>query len=205
MQVLCDCRIAWRKSCWRSWSARSRAWPPRSAGPTELAYVESHARSKPPRFTRRGLLLRRAFHCPGTPSLPCPSQAGIDSRRRGITSGFVPSAGGSSPRRSWRRTHDSRRLLRGANVVIESEVTVGRKPALPGVFLGTGVSVGAHCTLLLTLPSTRCANWGPRHSSRGVVIGSDGFGYVWRRRQVKFPQLGKIVIEDDVEIGSTPR
>jgi UDP-3-O-[3-hydroxymyristoyl] glucosamine N-acyltransferase len=36
-----------------------------------------------------------------------------------------------------------------------------------------------------------------------VVIGSDGFGYVLAEgRQVKFPQLGKIVIEDDVEIGS---
>jgi UDP-3-O-[3-hydroxymyristoyl] glucosamine N-acyltransferase len=37
----------------------------------------------------------------------------------------------------------------------------------------------------------------------GVVIGSDGFGYVLAEgRQVKFPQLGNIVIEDDVEIGS---
>jgi UDP-3-O-[3-hydroxymyristoyl] glucosamine N-acyltransferase len=37
----------------------------------------------------------------------------------------------------------------------------------------------------------------------GAVIGSDGFGYVLAEgRHVKFPQLGKIVIEDDVEIGS---
>jgi UDP-3-O-[3-hydroxymyristoyl] glucosamine N-acyltransferase len=37
----------------------------------------------------------------------------------------------------------------------------------------------------------------------GAVIGSDGFGYVFAEgRHVKFPQLGKIVIEDDVEIGS---
>jgi UDP-3-O-[3-hydroxymyristoyl] glucosamine N-acyltransferase len=36
----------------------------------------------------------------------------------------------------------------------------------------------------------------------GVVIGGDGFGYVFDGRvQVKFPQAGKVIIEDDVEIG----
>ncbi|MGH7875914.1 MAG: UDP-3-O-(3-hydroxymyristoyl)glucosamine N-acyltransferase, partial [Candidatus Binatia bacterium] len=37
----------------------------------------------------------------------------------------------------------------------------------------------------------------------GTVIGSDGFGYVFAEgRHVKFPQLGRVFIEDDVEIGS---
>src|SRR5205814_5220048 len=37
----------------------------------------------------------------------------------------------------------------------------------------------------------------------GVVIGSDGFGYVFAEgRYHKFPQLGQAIIEDDVEIGS---
>ena len=37
----------------------------------------------------------------------------------------------------------------------------------------------------------------------GVLVGSDGFGYVFAEgRQQKFPQLGKAIIEDDVEIGS---
>jgi UDP-3-O-[3-hydroxymyristoyl] glucosamine N-acyltransferase len=37
----------------------------------------------------------------------------------------------------------------------------------------------------------------------GVVIGSDGFGYVLAEgRYHKFPQLGHVVIEDEVEIGS---
>ena len=36
----------------------------------------------------------------------------------------------------------------------------------------------------------------------GVVIGSDGFGYVFAEgRHLKFPQVGAIVVEDDVEIG----
>jgi UDP-3-O-[3-hydroxymyristoyl] glucosamine N-acyltransferase len=37
----------------------------------------------------------------------------------------------------------------------------------------------------------------------GVVVGSDGFGYVFDgQKQVKFPQVGEVIIEDDVEIGA---
>jgi len=37
----------------------------------------------------------------------------------------------------------------------------------------------------------------------GVVVGSDGFGYIRERAKIyKFPQLGMVVIEDDVEIGA---
>ena len=58
--------------------------------------------------------------------------------------------------------------------------------------------------------------WGP-HSSvgsgarigdgsilhAGVVVGCDGFGYVFDgARQLKVPQVGGVVIEDDVEIGA---
>ncbi len=37
----------------------------------------------------------------------------------------------------------------------------------------------------------------------GAVVGSDGFGYVKDKGKIyKFPQLGRVIIEDDVEIGS---
>ena len=37
----------------------------------------------------------------------------------------------------------------------------------------------------------------------GVVVGSDGFGYVKDKGKIyKFPQLGRVIIENDVEIGS---
>ncbi|MGD0227370.1 MAG: UDP-3-O-(3-hydroxymyristoyl)glucosamine N-acyltransferase [Terriglobia bacterium] len=93
----------------------------------------------------------------------------------------------------------------GANVVIECGVAVGVGTRLcPGVFLGAGVCVGAHCTLhphVTVYPGAQIGDRVILHA--GVVIGSDGFGYVFAEgRHVKFPQLGKIVIEDDVEIGS---
>jgi len=93
----------------------------------------------------------------------------------------------------------------GAHVVIESRVTVGPGTRLgPGVFLGEGVRVGARCLFyphVTVYPGAQIGDRVVLHA--GVVVGSDGFGYVFAEgRHVKFPQLGKIVIEDDVEIGS---
>jgi UDP-3-O-[3-hydroxymyristoyl] glucosamine N-acyltransferase len=74
-----------------------------------------------------------------------------------------------------------------AGVVIGDHVAVGRDCVLhPGVVLYDNVSVGERVIL---------------HA--GVVIGADGFGYV--RGEVsyhKFPQVGTVVIEDDVELGA---
>jgi UDP-3-O-[3-hydroxymyristoyl] glucosamine N-acyltransferase len=93
----------------------------------------------------------------------------------------------------------------GAHVVIESGVRVGLGTRLgPGVFLGEGVWVGACCVLyprVTVYPGARIGDRVLLHA--GVVVGSDGFGYVFAEgKHVKFPQLGKIIIEDDVEIGS---
>lgn len=93
----------------------------------------------------------------------------------------------------------------GPYVVIESGVTVGAGTSLgAGVYLGEGVRVGAKCTLhprVTVYPGAQIGDRVILHA--GVVVGSDGFGYVLAEgRNVKFPQLGKIVIEDDVEIGA---
>jgi UDP-3-O-[3-hydroxymyristoyl] glucosamine N-acyltransferase len=93
----------------------------------------------------------------------------------------------------------------GAHVVIESGVSVGQGTHLKaGVVLGKGVQVGAECVVfprVTVYPGARIGDRVILHS--GVVVGSDGFGYVFAEgRHIKFPQLGRIVIEDDVEIGS---
>jgi UDP-3-O-[3-hydroxymyristoyl] glucosamine N-acyltransferase len=93
----------------------------------------------------------------------------------------------------------------GAHAVIESGVSVGAGTRLlPGVFLGAGVRVGGQCILhphVTVYPGAQIGDRVILHA--GVVVGSDGFGYVLAEgRHAKFPQLGKIVIEDDVEIGS---
>ncbi|MGD0694776.1 MAG: UDP-3-O-(3-hydroxymyristoyl)glucosamine N-acyltransferase [Terriglobia bacterium] len=93
----------------------------------------------------------------------------------------------------------------GPYVVIESDVKVGAGTRLAaGVFLGEGARIGSRCVLyprVTVYPGAEIGNGVVLHA--GVVIGSDGFGYVFAEgRQHKFPQLGKVIIEDDVEIGS---
>lgn len=93
----------------------------------------------------------------------------------------------------------------GAHAVIEEGVNVAAGSILgSGVFLGRGVQVGSCCVLHPNVTVYSGARIGDRvviHS--GSVIGSDGFGYVFAEgRHYKFPQLGHVIIEADVEIGA---
>ena len=75
----------------------------------------------------------------------------------------------------------------GSGSKIGDDVTIGRNCILhPNVVIENGSTIGDNVIL---------------HA--GVVIGADGFGYVRDEdRYVKFPQIGTVVIEDDVEIGA---
>ena len=93
----------------------------------------------------------------------------------------------------------------GACVVIESGSSVGDGTTLwPQVYVGHDVNVGANCVIYPNVTLRERVRIGDHciiHS--GAVIGSDGFGYVQREgRHEKIPQLGTVVIEDDVEIGA---
>ncbi|HYO64145.1 MAG TPA: UDP-3-O-(3-hydroxymyristoyl)glucosamine N-acyltransferase [Pyrinomonadaceae bacterium] len=81
---------------------------------------------------------------------------------------------------------DRTQILGGAHV--GDDVRLGADCVLhPSVVLYDGVTVGARVTL---------------HA--GVVLGADGFGYVRDPEGVyhKFPQVGTVVVEDDVELGA---
>jgi len=93
----------------------------------------------------------------------------------------------------------------GAYVVIEDDVVVGEETWIePFCFVGKGSRIGARCRLhphVTLYAHSALGNRVELHS--GVVIGSDGFGYVFGEgRQWKFPQIGKIIVDDDVEVGS---
>ena len=93
----------------------------------------------------------------------------------------------------------------GPHVVIEGGAKVGASTQLgAGVHIGEGVEVGAQCIFyprVTIYPGVRVGNRVILHA--GVVVGSDGFGYVFAEgRHHKFPQIGQVIVEDDVEIGS---
>ncbi len=75
----------------------------------------------------------------------------------------------------------------------------------PHVFVGDNVTIGDDCTLFSGVKIYADSVIGNRcilHA--GVVIGSDGFGFAPDEKGVfsKVPQIGNVVLEDDVEIGS---
>lgn len=99
----------------------------------------------------------------------------------------------------------------GKDVFIGAFCCVGENSAIgdgtqlrAGSKIGGGVSVGENCTFHPNVFIDDNVTIGNRvilHA--GVVIGADGFGYVRDKDEyVKFPQLGTVVIEDDVEIGA---
>jgi UDP-3-O-[3-hydroxymyristoyl] glucosamine N-acyltransferase len=93
----------------------------------------------------------------------------------------------------------------GPYAVIEEDVRVGAGSEIGAFcFLGRGAQIGDACRLYprVTLyAGARLANRVILHS--GVVVGSDGFGYVTEKgRYLKFPQAGEVFIGDDVEIGA---
>src|SRR5262245_4999241 len=98
----------------------------------------------------------------------------------------------------------------GKNVDIGPYVSVGAGSFIgdecilqTGVVVETDCRIGAQCILhpgVVVYPGAEIGNRVTLHA--GVVVGGDGFGYIFDgQRQEKFPQAGKVVIEDDVEIG----
>ena len=93
----------------------------------------------------------------------------------------------------------------GAYVIIESGARLGDNCIIKGhVNIGAGVSIGADTILHPHVTIYEQCQIGARvsiHSS--TVIGSDGFGYTFIDGQhLKFPHVGNVIIEDDVEIGA---
>src|SRR5579871_2215109 len=94
-----------------------------------------------------------------------------------------------------------------ARVVINQDAEIGDDTRIgSGCAIGAAVKIGRSCEIypnVTIYPGTTLADRVIVHA--GAVLGSDGFGYVRDRKTghyEKFPQVGRLVIEDDVEIGA---
>lgn len=94
----------------------------------------------------------------------------------------------------------------GPNCTIGGNCSVGENSVLlPGVVLYYGVKIGNNTTInsnVVCYSDTHIGNNCIIHA--GAIIGSDGFGFIENHdgSYVKIPQLGNVVIEDNVEIGA---
>jgi UDP-3-O-[3-hydroxymyristoyl] glucosamine N-acyltransferase len=90
-------------------------------------------------------------------------------------------------------------------VYVGDRCSIGDRVTLyPGVYVGEDSVIGESSVLYSHVSIYSGTVIGKRvvlHS--GVVVGSDGFGYVKEgKRNMKIPQVGTVEIEDDVEIGA---
>jgi len=89
----------------------------------------------------------------------------------------------------------------GEHVKVDDETTIGA-----GSVIGTAATIGSHCRLDANVTIYPGTTLGDRIVVQaGAVLGSEGFGYVRDSetgRYEQFPQIGRLVIEDDVEIGA---
>lgn len=93
----------------------------------------------------------------------------------------------------------------GPYVVIESGSVIGDHCVLKShIHIGRQVKIGAHSTIHSQVTVYDNCQIGKNvtiHAS--TVIGSDGFGYIYvDGKHLKIPHLGRVIIEDEVEIGA---
>jgi len=151
-------------------------------------------------FARAARLLRE--------ELPLHHALEHDPRQQGAAGQSTPGKGSVHPTAV---IHPSAVL--GHGVVVEERAVVGDRAQIgentrigPGCAIGSGVRIGRRCELypnVTIYPGTTLSDRVIVHA--GAVLGSDGFGYVRDRKTghyEKFPQVGRLVIGDDVEIGA---
>jgi UDP-3-O-[3-hydroxymyristoyl] glucosamine N-acyltransferase len=94
----------------------------------------------------------------------------------------------------------------GKNVVIGSNCKIGDHTKIfHNSVIMDNTELGSNCLIFPNVSIRENSRLGNRviiHS--GTVVGSDGFGYTTDEKGVyqKIPQIGNVVIEDDVELGS---
>jgi len=93
----------------------------------------------------------------------------------------------------------------GANVVVCDSAVIGEGTEIrAGSFVGRGTVIGRNSTIYPNVAlygGIKIGNNVIIHS--GTVIGSDGFGYATTGgKHRKLPQIGTVIVEDDVEIGA---
>lgn len=185
------------------------------AGPSDLAYMDGARHVGDLRRTHAGACLvseRFAAHVPeGTAVLVVarPYAAFVTVARRFHEASLRPGAVFGQPGvAAGAMVHPQARLEAevtvdpgavvgpgaeiGAGTIVASGAVIG-----PGVRIGRACSIGAGASLLHALLGDRVI------VHPGARIGQDGFGYLGGARgHAKVPQIGRVILQDDVEIGA---
>lgn len=182
-----------------------------SASPHDLVFIEDEKHLDAALRSRAGAMIAGEFAASATcdrpllisghPKLAFARAAPVLRNEHDTVSGLSAAA----------VVHPSARLGACVSVeagsVIAEHVQIGESTHVgAGCAVGADVTIGRDCKIypnVTIYPGTALGDRVIVHA--GAVLGSDGFGYVRDRnsgRYEKFPQVGRLVIEDDVEIGA---
>jgi len=185
-----------------------------SASAEDLVFVEDEKRFPAALQSKAGALIAPEFAASSRAGRPLliSDHPKLAFARAALILGKHPD--GEAPAGSTHSTaviHPSASL--GAGVSVEAHAVIGE-----GVQVGAGSRIGAGCTIGPRVKVGSACEIYPKVAiysgttigdrvivHAGAVLGSDGFGYVRDRktgRHEKFPQVGRLVIEEDVEIGA---
>ncbi|MEE9609000.1 MAG: UDP-3-O-(3-hydroxymyristoyl)glucosamine N-acyltransferase [Myxococcota bacterium] len=179
-----------------------------SAGPGDLSFVRSRRFAGLLASSRAGAVIVPPGVDPGGRPAIRSAQPGLDFARavRCIVP-EPPRAAGVHPT-AWiapdARVDESAAI--GPHCSVGARCAVGPRALLhANVSLYQDVTVGADCVLHAGCVLRERTALGERVVLQpGVVLGGDGFGYVANERGVleRVPQIGRVVVDDDVEIGA---
>jgi UDP-3-O-[3-hydroxymyristoyl] glucosamine N-acyltransferase len=179
-----------------------------AAGPSDLTFVRSERYAEKLSSSRAGaVILPEGLDAAGRPAIRSPDP-GLDFARAAadLAPGARPSPG-IDPKAVVApdaRVDPSAHV--GALAVVGARARVGAGSVIhPHAVVYPDASIGADCTVHAGAVVREGCVLGDRVILQpGVVIGGDGFGYAMNEKGVfeKVPQLGRVVVGDDVEIGA---
>lgn len=186
-----------------------------SATPDDLVFVEDEKHLAAALRSRAGAVIAGEFAASSTSDQPLlishHPKLTFARAARALRESSSQAASQQGSAHSTAVIHPS--VVLGSGVLIEERAVVGEQAQIgentrvgTGCAIGARVKIGRNCEIypnVTIYPGTALGDRVIVHA--GAVLGSDGFGYV-RDRQTghyeKFPQVGRLVIEDDVEIGA---
>src|SRR5262245_430584 len=184
-----------------------------TAGPSDLSFVQDARSLGDASRYRAGVLVAGEFAAAGLPGFESPllitavPRLAFARAAACIAESNRPSSGTHYTAIIDASAKLAGEISIGAHAVVGRNVRIGSGTRIgPGCVLSEDVTLGENCELIANVtiyPKTILGNRVLVHA--GSVLGSDGFGFV-RDTQTgayhKFPQVGHLVIEDDVEIGA---
>jgi UDP-3-O-[3-hydroxymyristoyl] glucosamine N-acyltransferase len=188
-----------------------------SAGAGEIAYVEDEKFFEAAKCSRAScLIVRKDFvtFLNGPLSAQSSAPALIEVAKPKLAFALI-AAGLHPQKRRQPFVHPTAVIAEGADidltVYVGPQVSIGEGTRIAaGTRIEAGVSIGDHVTVgrdcvvhpgVVVYDNVAIGDRAILHA--GVCIGADGFGYVRDDMGYhKFPQLGTVVIEDDVELGA---